>query len=450
MYDIFFVGNYKDSWDKLKEKYPNAQHCGNASIKELQKKSFTKLFWVIPDDVELLDSFDLNQYRATKWDDMYVHVFKNGDTYDGVALIPKKIEISNREFRHRFYVAKKEIEQQVSCPLLYPVFEITTFDDYERALNKSPFEMFWILPNDVEVDPKFKFDYYISHHEIFDRNINHVFVNIFRNEKTYTGIMLMSKNKKVSSKEINFRFLIEKKEHDVVASHTKPYDIVFISYFEANADKNFKLLLDKLDNKSRNIYRINGIKGIHQAHIEAAKLCKTDMFWVVDADAVIDDNFKFDYEVSRYELNIVHVWRSRNPVNDLEYGNGGVKLLPRQLTIDMDLNKTDMTTSISKWFKAMPEVSNITEFNIDEFNTWRSAFRECVKLSSGIIDRQNNEETMQRLDAWLTYYPDRPFSKEAVNGAHAGKEYGLANKENVDALRKINDFNWLREQFDGR
>ena len=33
--------------------------------------------------------------------------------------------------------------------------------------------------------------------------------------------------------------------------------------------------------------RVHGIKGIHQAHIEAAKVAKTNMFWVVDADARI-------------------------------------------------------------------------------------------------------------------------------------------------------------------
>lgn len=447
MYDIFFIGSYEPSWNKLKQKYPNAHRCDKESIKDIQKKSFTKMFWVIPDDITLLDNFDLTTYRATQWDDMYVHVFKNGDTFDGVSLIPKTVEISDREFRHRFYIKKKEIDQQASIPLPYPVFEITNFADYEHAFNTSEFEMFWVVPNDVTVDPAFKFDYYISHHEVFDRNINHVFVNIFRNEPTYTGVMLMSKNRKVSSKEINFRFLIEKKEHNIVASKTKPYDIVFVSYFEPNADKNFKHLLESLNDTDRNIYRINGIKGIHQAHIEAAKLCKTDMFWVVDADAIVDQNFKFDYVVSRYELNIVHVWRSRNPINGLEYGNGGVKLLPRQLTIDMDVNKPDMTTSISKWFKAMDDVSNITEFNTDAFNTWRSAFRECVKLSSQVIDRQDQGETEERLAAWVTYYPDKKFAREAAAGATAGREYGIANKDNLEALTKINDFEWLKEKF---
>jgi hypothetical protein len=143
----------------------------------------------------------------------------------------------------------------------------------------------------------------------------------------------------------------------------------------------------------------------------------------------------------------VHVWRSINPVNELEYGYGGVKLLPRQMTIDMDVTKPDMTTSISQHFKPVHKVSNITAFNTDEFNTWKSAFRECVKLSSKVIDRQKTDETDRRLQIWCTTGEDKPFGHYAIQGAKAGTTYGTEYRGNVDALKKINDFEWLKEQF---
>jgi hypothetical protein len=173
------------------------------------------------------------------------------------------------------------------------------------------------------------------------------------------------------------------------------------------------------------------------------------MFYVVDGDAVIVDGFNFDYIVPKYESNHVHVWRSVNPINDLEYGYGGVKLLPREKTISMDANTADMTTSISNNFKAMNTVSNITAFNTDAFNTWKSAFRECVKLSSRIIARQDDTETQSRLDKWCTLVEDVPYGYYAYLGALGGKEYGTVNKNNQQALKKINDFVWLKEQFDG-
>lgn len=222
------------------------------------------------------------------------------------------------------------------------------------------------------------------------------------------------------------------------------YDIVFISYNEPNAETNWNSLKERFSRAKR----VDGVKGIHQAHIEAAKKCFTKMLWVVDGDAVIKDTFDFTYNVDEYNLETVHVWRSQNPINDLVYGYGGVKLLPRKLTVKMDLSKPDMTTSISDKFKAMPEISNITAFNTDPFNTWKSAFRECVKLSSKIIDRQNTTETDERLAIWCSNkFKDRDFGEYAIAGAKSGRAYGVENSNNTEALKLINDFDWLKERF---
>jgi hypothetical protein len=223
------------------------------------------------------------------------------------------------------------------------------------------------------------------------------------------------------------------------------YDIVFISYQEPNADDNWESLKLRFPMAKR----IHGVKGIHQAHIAAAKKCFTKMFWIVDGDAVIMDDFNFDYEVPSHQQDHVHVWRSKNPVNDLVYGYGGIKLFPRRMTIHMDTSKPDMTTSITGKFKAMPQLSNVTAFNTGPFETWKSAFRECCKLSSKIIDRQKNEETENRLHIWQTVGKDRPYGEFALRGAQAGSVYGEASQGDIEALKKINDFEWLLEKFNG-
>jgi len=218
------------------------------------------------------------------------------------------------------------------------------------------------------------------------------------------------------------------------------YDIVFINYQEPNADENYTALCKRFPNAKR----VCGVKGIHQAHVAAAKKAFTKMFWVVDADARILEDFNFDYVVPEYDISAVHVWQSKNPINDLEYGYGGVKLLPRRLTLKMDLTKPDMTTSISDNFKAMNQISNVTAFNTDPFNTWKSAFRECAKLASKSIDRQNEDETNERLKTWTTVGHARDFGEYAIRGARAGMEFGLSNKSDISL---INDFDWLHERF---
>jgi len=229
-------------------------------------------------------------------------------------------------------------------------------------------------------------------------------------------------------------------------------DIFFLSYNEPGADDNFEIL--KLF--ASNAKRVNGITGIFNAHLECARQSNTSHFYIVDADAVIQEDFDFKF-TPRYtnkvyetipETECVFVWQSRNPINDLIYGYGGVKLFPKQKLLSAKTWSVDMATTIGAPFVLKSEISNITAFNTDPFNTWKSAFRECVKLSSGIIPNNELDESSYRLKCWCENGADRLYGKFALIGANQGKDFGLryANKPNI--LNKINDFEWLKQMFD--
>ena len=221
------------------------------------------------------------------------------------------------------------------------------------------------------------------------------------------------------------------------------FDIIFISNGEENADQNYSNLLDRFPIAKR----VDRVVGIHNAHKKAATLSLTKMFWVVDADADIVPSFDFTFNSAYKELDFdtVYTYRSINPVNDLIYGYGGIKLLPKKKVLDMDMNSVDMTTSISNKFVPLPEISNTTRFNIDEFSAWKSGFRECAKLASKVIEKQNDKETELRLNVWCSdKFKDRKFGKQTIDGAKAGRSYAFNNS---DSLSKINDFGWLYEQF---
>jgi hypothetical protein len=222
------------------------------------------------------------------------------------------------------------------------------------------------------------------------------------------------------------------------------YDIVMITYGEADAEKNWEALHSRFPRS----LRVDGIKGIHNAHKAAAALCITDMFWVVDGDAVILDQFDFDYIVPTAKKDYVYVWRAKNPVNGLIYGHGGIKLLPRALTIEVDPNTLDMTTNISSKYKPVMELASITNFATDEFSTWRSAFRECCKLNNQIISGKSSDETIERLHVWTTHCGSHKYATACLTGAIAGKKYSKENANDINSLRLINDFNWLRTKFE--
>jgi hypothetical protein len=116
----------------------------------------------------------------------------------------------------------------------------------------------------------------------------------------------------------------------------------------------------------------------------------------------------------------------------------------------METNTVDMTMSISDRFKVIETVSNKTRFDTDEFSTWKSAFRECVKLASRPVDETYDEETDFRLQAWCSKGADRQYGKFCIDGAKAGREYGYDNIGVDSELAKINNFEWLKNIYEQR
>jgi hypothetical protein len=142
------------------------------------------------------------------------------------------------------------------------------------------------------------------------------------------------------------------------------------------------------------------------------------------------------------------VWKAENNVNGLTYGYGGVKLLPRRAVLKVSTTVTDFTTSISDHFHVMDEVASITVINGSPFDAWRAGFRECVKLSSGVIRGCNDEDNLQRLEQWQTDSRDIPNRDCVLMGAAAGAKYGADNADNLPALGMINEWGWLRDRFE--
>lgn len=229
-------------------------------------------------------------------------------------------------------------------------------------------------------------------------------------------------------------------------------DVFFLSYDESFADENFEIL----QMFAPNAKRVNGVKGIFEAHQECARRSKTSHFYVIDADAVIEEEFTFKFtpQSDRFvyetvpETECVFVWRSRNPVNDLIYGYGGAKLFPKKKLLEAEHWNVDMTTTIGAPFVPKFQISNVTAFNTDPFNTWKSAFRECTKLASSIIPYGDNTDNEYRLKVWCERGAKRPFGEYAILGAQQGRDFGIRYRDKPQILARINDFEWLREVFD--
>ena len=232
-------------------------------------------------------------------------------------------------------------------------------------------------------------------------------------------------------------------------SITEMFDIIFLSYNEPKAAERFEKLqqrvseLATISKRKPRIHWVRDVDGIFNAHQEASKFAESKMFWVVDGDADIVEDFDFSYLPDVYDEDVVHVWNSINIVSGLEYGYGGVKLFPTQMVRDATTWGLDFTTGLSSRFKAIPETSCYTNFNTDAYSAWRSAFRECVKLSLS-----DDVDSKERLDAWMNPNPDADFKEEAERGANEAIAFAKTNKDNTEVLLNINDFEWLKTQYE--
>lgn len=196
-------------------------------------------------------------------------------------------------------------------------------------------------------------------------------------------------------------------------------DIIFISYDEPNAEKNWRSVKARFPHAMR----VHGVKGIANAHIAACKKANTKFFYVVDGDAEVLDTFKFDYKPPEYDADYVHIWHAFNPAIGMDYGYGGVKLFNKAFFKNVT-TQLDFTTTLAKGIKMMDEIACITRFNSDQVRSFRGAFRETVKLYIVSTDSSKpaNEirEARERLAAWLDPLQSCDYRQYVLAGALAG------------------------------
>ena len=220
---------------------------------------------------------------------------------------------------------------------------------------------------------------------------------------------------------------------------SKDQSIVFISYDEPNADKNYTLLKEKFPHAQR----LHGVEGMVPALKRAAELSESDYYYAVFAKTQIHPDFQFNYKPDYLKQPCHYLFHGRNMSNGLEYGTLGVTMYNCKLVLDATEWDVDFTTSFP--VEVVPELSALGYFATDPLRAWRSAFRECTKLQSRCIRRQVDVETQYRLDVW-TNHAEGPYAEWVLRGARDGVEFANSGED----IMQINDWNWLTEQFQSR
>ena len=209
------------------------------------------------------------------------------------------------------------------------------------------------------------------------------------------------------------------------------FDIVFLSYDEPNADKNYADLL----NKAPWAKRVHGVKGFDAAHKAAAAAAETDRFITVDADNIVrDDFFSVELDMSKVSKHDVISWAGKNVVNGLVYGNGGVKLWPRHVVEQMRTHeaaedpKSQVDFCWDIYYHQMNNIYSDVHNNAGAYQAYRAGFREGVKLAleGGVtvdprqLKQRVHDRNYKRLLVWSSVGADIQNGLWAMYGTRLG------------------------------
>jgi hypothetical protein len=234
-------------------------------------------------------------------------------------------------------------------------------------------------------------------------------------------------------------------------------DIVFLSYDEPNAEKNYADLCSKVPWAKR----VHGVKGSDAAHKACAAKSETEYFVTVDADNIVDPRF-LEVEIDLDELgltpNHVFSWCGRVHVNGLMYGNGGLKMWTRKFVNEMKTHENSDPTDTKglvefcfddKYYQFNENYSE-SFTNASPFQAWRAGFREGVKMSldqGAKVDdlKKTWWQNYQRLLVWCNVGADVENGLWSIYGAREGAY--LTNCTDWD-YANVRDFEYLTAQWE--
>lgn len=224
-------------------------------------------------------------------------------------------------------------------------------------------------------------------------------------------------------------------------------DIVYISNGEPDAERWFNHLTTvaeaQIPHGLQKIRRVQNVNGRIAAYHAAARASESNWFFAVFAKLEVVGSFDFGWQPDYWQEPKHYIFHSRNCLNNLEYGHMGVIAYNKRLVLDTIESGLDFT--LSKKHTVVPELSAIAYFNQNPWMTWRTAFREVLKLKQFMSDSPTLE-TEYRLDTWLNV-ANGDNAEWCLRGARDAVDYYNEVSGDHDKLMLSFDWPWLAGRF---
>lgn len=233
-------------------------------------------------------------------------------------------------------------------------------------------------------------------------------------------------------------------------------DIIFLSYDEPNAEKNYADLLTKVPWAKR----VHGVEGSDAAHKACANISETENFITIDGDTIIDPKFLevvLDLDDLKATPEHQFSWAGKIDVNGLMYGNGSIKMWTREFVNNMQTHEnTDGAAETQVEFCYFDNYLQLNEnystsiISSTPQQAWRAGFREGVKMSLNRGAPIEDLETLwwqnyNRLCIWTMVGADVENGLWSIYGAREGVFKTMCTEWDHVQVR---DFKYLNEMWE--
>jgi len=221
-------------------------------------------------------------------------------------------------------------------------------------------------------------------------------------------------------------------------------DIVFISYDEPDAERNWAVLHERFPRA----LRVDGVAGMELALEAAANLAKTPWYYAVFAKTQVHESFDFSFVPDYMQQPKHYIFNARNTVNGLEYGHMGIIMYNSAGIRSVNrAGEFGLDYTMSFPHESIPLLSCLGSFDQSPYHTWRTAFREAGKLAY-FESIKPTVDGAYRLDTWCTKATG-PYADWCLKGAQDGVEF-VRNNYELDTIKQAFRWSWLRDYFVGR
>lgn len=231
----------------------------------------------------------------------------------------------------------------------------------------------------------------------------------------------------------------------------KDCDVFYISFDEINADANW----DRLLSICANAKRIHGVLGFDKAHRTCALASTTYRFVTIDGDNWLNDG-TLEYGLNDTDKeDVCFSFKSRNTINGLEYGNGGIKVWNKTIFLNSATHEKANTTDFHQAIRyyQIDHYASTTVNNCTPYQAWRAGYREGVKMSY-INDQPSPDlanhwheifkHNLSRLGIWCTIGRDSENGIWAMLGA---RQALYEQMKQLTVNTKINDYVWFHKKW---